>query len=192
MLQLIHSASERQIPFATTTDFSRTFIEELQSLYLLSLLLTADNDKAEECLISAKCQCGSGAGAGVFIEWTHSWARRAILKHAIQMIKPVPEHSDSSPFARHKGPVTSAENNPLATILALEAFERFVYVMSILEGRSEQDCAILLRCARRDVLIARVLALTRVANTEGACVQADECKPGLTSNSEFETLLLEV
>jgi hypothetical protein len=46
------------------------------------------------------------------------------------------------------------------------ALERFVAVMSILEGQSEQDCAILLRCSRRDVVIARVLPLTRLAGTD--------------------------
>lgn len=40
----------------------------------------------------------------------------------------------------------------------LGAFERFVFVMSILEGWSEQDCARNLSCSRLDVTIARLLA----------------------------------
>ena len=190
MLQPIHLADETPIPYATAFDFCRTFTEELHSLYLLSLLLTADNDKAEECLVSTMGECGDGIG--VFMEWASTWARRAILKYAIQMIRPVPEHPDSLPFIRRKGPPTSAGNNPFATILALDAFERFVCVMSILEGQSEQNCAILLRCSRRDVIIARVLALTRVANTDVACVQADEGMQGLTNNSGFKQLLSEL
>jgi hypothetical protein len=172
MLQPIHLADQRPIPYATAIDFCRTFTEELQSLYLLSLLLTADNDKAEECLVSAMGECGDGAG--VFMEWASSWALRAILKYAIQMIRPVPEHPDSLPFIRRNGPAKSAENKPFAAILALTPFERFVYVMSILEGQSERDCAILLRCSRRDVIIARVLALTRLSNTDTAYAQAGE------------------
>jgi hypothetical protein len=117
-------------------------------------------------------ECGDGVG--VFMERASSWARRAILKYAIQMIRPLPEHPDSLPFISRKGPATAAENNPLATIFALGAFERFVYVMSILEGQSEQDCAILLRCSRRDVTIARALALTRLATTDVAYAQADD------------------
>jgi hypothetical protein len=190
MLQTIHLADERPIPYATAIDFCRTFTEELHSLYLLSLLLTADHDKAEECLVSTMGECGDGSG--VFMEWASTWARRAILKYAIQMIRPVPEHPDSLPFIRRKGPPTSAENNPFATILALGAFERFVYVMSILERQSERDCAILLRCSRRDVIIARVLALTRVAHTDAACAQAGECMQGLTNNSGFKQLLSEL
>jgi hypothetical protein len=164
MLQTIHLADERPIPYATAVDFCRTFTEELHSLYLLSLLLTADHDKAEECLVSTMGECGDGSG--VFMEWASTWARRAILKYAIQMIRPVPEHPDSLPFIRPEGRITPAENGPFAAIVTLGAFERFVFVMSVLEGQSEQECAILLRCSRRDVLIARVLALTRLANTD--------------------------
>ncbi len=48
------------------------------------------------------------------MEWTRSRARRAILKYAIQMIMPVPEHADSLSFIGLKPPATSAGNNPLA------------------------------------------------------------------------------
>jgi hypothetical protein len=173
MLQSIHLAGERPIAYATASDFSRTFTEELHSLYLLSFLLTADHDKAEKCFVSAKGECGDGTG--VFAEWASSWARRAILKHAIQMMRPVPENPDSLPQLRRNGFGPSKQNNPFAAIFALGAFERCVYVMSILEGQSEQGCAVLLRCSRRDVIIARVLSLTRVANTDAAYTQASEC-----------------
>ena len=186
MLQPIHVANQRPIPYATAIDFCRTFTEELHSLYLLSLLLTADNDKAEECLVSAMGECGDGAG--VFMEWTSSWARRAILKYAIQMLRPVPEHPDSLPVTRCKGLATLAENNPFGTIFALGAFERFVYVMLILEGQSEQECAILLRCSRRDVVIARALALSRLANTMLPAAQADECMQDVTNYLGFKQL----
>ena len=172
MLQPIRSASERPIPHATAVDFSRAFMEELQGLYLLSLLLTADSDKADQCLVSVMGECGDGTGA--FVEWASSWARRAILKYAIQMMRPVPERVDSSSFIGRTTPAISVENDPFAAVFALGAFERFVYVMSILEGRSKQDCAILLRCSRRDVIIARVLALTRLSNTDTAYMKAGE------------------
>ena len=172
MLQPIRLADETPIPYATAIDFCRTFTEELHSLYLLSLLLTADNDKAEECLVSTMGECGDGIG--VFMEWASTWARRAILKYAIQMIMPVPEHADSLSLIGLKPPVTSAGNNPFAAILALDPFERFVFVISVLEGRSEQDCAILLRSSRRDIMIARVLALKRLTDSDAFYAHADE------------------
>ena len=140
MLQPMHFVDERPLSHAVAIDFRETLTQELHSLYLLSLLLTADNDKADRCLVSAIGECGEGIG--VFMEW-----------------------ADSLSFTSRDGSAASPVNHPFATIVALGAFERFVFVMSILEGQSEQDCAILLRCSRRDVMIARVLALTRLANT---------------------------
>jgi len=46
--------------------------------------------------------------------------------------------------------------------------------MSILEGASEQECAFHLRCSRRDFMIARVLALTRVASAVATYAQEEE------------------
>jgi hypothetical protein len=167
MLQPTQFVDDRPISYATSIDFYRALTDNLDSLYLLSLLLTADQGKAEECLVSAIGECGEETG--VFMEWACSWARRAVVKHAIGMIKPAPEHPDSLPLLGISGPAASPGNNTLGNIVALGAFERFVFVMSILEGQSEHDCAVLLRCSRRDVTIARVLALTRVAR-----IDADE------------------
>jgi DNA-directed RNA polymerase specialized sigma24 family protein len=64
-----------------------------------------------------------------------------------------------------KGAATSGKNNLFAAILALSAFERFVFVMSVLEKQSDEDCSMLLGCSRRDVMIARELALKRLADT---------------------------
>jgi hypothetical protein len=50
--------------------------------------------------------------------------------------------------------IVAAENNLVAAILALDPFERFVFVISALEGCPEQDRVILLRRSRRDITIA--------------------------------------
>ena len=164
MLRPMDFVDERAIPYPTVTDFLKTFNEEMHSLYLLSFLLTADHDKAEQCLVSAMGECVEGIG--VLVDWARSWTRGAVLKHAIQMIMPVPEHTDCVSVISRKRSVAPAENNPFATIVLLDAFERFVFVMSILEGQSEEECANLLRCSRRDVMIARVLAIKRQSSTD--------------------------
>jgi hypothetical protein len=165
MLQLMQVADELATPYATVTDFFRTFSEEMHSLYLFAFLLTADHDKAEQCLVSAMGECVEGIG--VFTEWARSWSRRAVLKSAIQMIMPAPEHADEVPLLPLKTWASPAENNdPFAPILLLDPFERFVFVMSTLEGQSDNECAVLLRCSRRDVLIARILALKRQSSTD--------------------------
>jgi len=43
--------------------------------------------------------------------------------------------------------------------------------MSVLEKQSDDDCSTLLRCSRRDVIIARALALERLANAYNTCDQ---------------------
>ena len=172
MLEPVLVVDERATPYATAVDLLETFTDQMHSLHLLSLLLTADNEKSEQCFVSAMGECLDEIGA--FMEWTRSRARRAILKYAVRMIMPMPAHADSLSLVGLKPSATSAENNPLAAILALDPFERFVFVISVLEGRSEQDCAILLRSSRRDVMIARVLALKRLADSDTFYAHAGE------------------
>src|ERR1700757_3428582 len=47
-------------------------------------------------------------------------------------------------------------------VLNLEGFERFVFIMSILEHYSDHDCALLLGCSPRDILEARARALRKL------------------------------
>jgi hypothetical protein len=82
-----------------------------------------------------------------------------------------PERADDFSFAFLKGPAASGKTNLFDAIVALNPFERFVYVMSVLERQSDNDCSALLRCSRRDVIIARELALERLANTHNPCDQ---------------------
>jgi uncharacterized membrane protein YebE (DUF533 family) len=70
MLEPMHVVDERATPYATAADLFKTFTEEMHSLYLLSLLLTADNDKAERCFVSAMGECLEDSG--VFLELTRS------------------------------------------------------------------------------------------------------------------------
>src|ERR1700761_4140163 len=119
MLQPMHFVDERTTQYPTVTDFLRSFNEEMHSLYLLAFLLTADHDRAEQCLVSAMAECVEGIGT--FMGWASSWTRAAALKHAIQMIQPAPEHTDYVSFTSLKRSPTPPENNPFAAILLLDA-----------------------------------------------------------------------
>jgi hypothetical protein len=165
MLANIQIADGGVTPYAAAADFGEVFTEEMHSLYLLSFLLTGDKDKAEQCFIGGLGECLEGIGA--FMEWARLWARRAIIRQAIRMIKPAPETTDQSPLVRVKmaaGP--SPNNNILAAIVSLCAFERFVFVMSILERLSDGDCLAFLRCSRRELALARELAVRILATTD--------------------------
>jgi hypothetical protein len=164
MLLPTNFVDESAMSYSTVTDFFRTFNEEMHSLYLLAFLLTADHDKAEQCLVSAMGECVEGVG--VFMDWARSWTRGAVLKHAIQMIMPVPQYADSVSLMSLARSGMQAEDHPFAAILLMDAFDRFVFVMSIMEEQSDEECAHLLRCSQRDVTIARLLALKRQSNTD--------------------------
>ena len=72
--------------YATSADFHRIFNEEMEGLYLLSFLLTADHKNAEQCFVSGIED--SIKGNPVFKEWARSWARRVIIQNAIRVINP--------------------------------------------------------------------------------------------------------
>ena len=160
--------TEIQVPqkeadvYASREDFHAIFNEDLKQLYQLSFLLTRDTAKAERCLVVGLEECVKGNS--VFREWARSWAKRVIIQNAIRETKPRPIHSNSRlPDASFSeiDELSSAPDRHFASeaVLNLEDFERFVFIMSILEHYSDHDCALLLGCSVRDILEARARAL---------------------------------
>jgi DNA-directed RNA polymerase specialized sigma24 family protein len=151
-------------PYATQADFRRVFQEDMNRLYLLSFLLTGECDLAEQCFVSGLKM--SSEGNPVFKEWATSWARRTIILTAIRMVRPSsgdPQRSSVPPKSAGPSAISRAE---IANIIALPPFERFVFVMSVLECYTEQECSLLLGCTRREAMEARESALRRTG--EGA------------------------
>jgi hypothetical protein len=158
-------STETSQVYATRIEFCRVFAENMDSLHLLSFLLTADLAKAEECFVSGLENCVEGTY--VFRDWARSWARRTIIQNAIRTLAPRQNHSivADAPsdavtccFGR-----TQDTDYAIARILRLEHFERFVFVISVLERYSDQDCSVLLGCSRQDVGETRIRALLHVA-----------------------------
>jgi len=159
------SSEQRTAVYATGVDFCRIFKDDMKNLYLLSLLLTADPAKAEECFVAGLDDCA--ASNQVFAEWSRSWARRAIVKNALRLIAPEPAYANgfsniavSSDATDRKRPEVQLE---ISALFGLSSFERFAFVMSVLEGYSDQDCASLLGCPRKAVIAARVRAAQEIA-----------------------------
>ena len=163
MLEPTQILDERTSTDATGTDLWSVLTDEMLGLYQLSFALTADINKAEQCFVSEMGECEEEIG--VFMARTQAQARCTIIKRAIRMIMPGPERSDDFSVAHRNGWTGPSGSNLLDAIVRLNAFERFVFVMSVLEKRSDGDCSTLLRCSRRDVIIARTLALQQLSNT---------------------------
>jgi hypothetical protein len=64
---------------------------------------------------------------------------------------------------------TSINDNLIGALFTLGAFERFVFVLSLLEKQSDEDCSALLGCRRRDIQLARVQALKSLPDTDSGC-----------------------
>jgi hypothetical protein len=152
------------VEYATRDDFQTLFTEGLVGLYLLSYLLTGSLEKAEGCFVTGiEDDVKSNS---VFKEWARSWTRRAIAQNAIRMMAPRPNHS-----ARRIGSLdlvdkpegTQEIDVAIATVLALEDFERFVFILSVLERYSDQDCSLLLSCSPEEVEQARMRALQQIS-----------------------------
>jgi hypothetical protein len=149
--------------YTNSSDFCRVFQEDMNGLYLLALLLTADRDKAEQCFVSGLED--SVEGSAVFKEWARSWARRAIIQNAVRAINPLPNITDASKSASLNNGVLATHHDRIAAILELEPFERFVYVLTVLERHSDHECSILLGCPRREVPGARIRAVLQLGGS---------------------------
>jgi len=157
----------RSDEYATRSDFCRIYLEQENKLYLLSLLLTADPQKAEKCFVLGFDD--SIKNKSVFKERANQWSRRCIILHAIRLLCPRPSDENESNEAR-LSPMTGevpAEVRAyphFARIVKLNPFERFVYIMSILEKYSDHECSLLLGCFRQDVIKARTAAIRRLTS----------------------------
>lgn len=154
--------------------------ENLNGLYQLSFLLTRDHEKAERCFVTGIEHVISGNRA--FNQWAHSWAKRIIIENAIRELKPRPllGHSQSEdtvfPYAGQLS-TPPAGHFELEAILALEHFDRFVFVMSVLEHYSDDKCADLLECSVSAIREARTRALKELSDSLHMTVHDDVFTP---------------
>jgi DNA-directed RNA polymerase specialized sigma24 family protein len=154
--------------YATSQDFRHVFVEDMADLYRLAFLLTADHDKAEQCFAAGLDDCLNANR--VFKEWARPWAKSSIIQQAIRTLQPRPDHGVSSAPATvlpESKPITVCDEHlEVNRVSALEQFQRFVFVMSVLEHYSEHACAELLGCSLQDIRIARARALGQLVDSD--------------------------
>jgi len=154
----------RRNGYATCQDFLRVFDEDMRGLYQLSFLLTGDHQKGERCFVAGMEDCAKENR--VFREWARTWAKRVIVQNAIRELQPRPSHSHSfalvpTAFSHKNG---SSEHFDVDAVLGLADFERFVFVLCVLERYREHECALLLGCSASEVRDARTRAIEELAS----------------------------
>ncbi|HKD81474.1 MAG TPA: hypothetical protein VKH81_17405 [Candidatus Angelobacter sp.] len=157
-------ARERATEYATCKDFRQIFSEEMNGLHLLAYLLTADAAKAEQCFVAGLDD--SIRGNQVFKQWARAWSKRAIIQNAIKLVKPaVGQPAAIAGMPAWDKTTGNAQANPLVfLVMQWTPFERFVFVMSVLEGYSVRECSSLLGCRDQEVIEAKSEVLQRLAN----------------------------
>ena len=159
--------------YATSADFCRIFESDMNRLYLLAFLLTTDHGTAEKCFVLGLED--SKNGNLVFKEWAESWARRSVITTAIRMIHPRPvlgvadsvpvDELGVLPLASPQDATTGVEHTfckEITAIIALPAFQRFAFVLSVLEGFSNREASLLLDCSVHELVSARTHALQHI------------------------------
>ena len=149
------SFSAAATEYTTPSDFCRTFEQDMKRLYLLSLLLTGGRHSAEQCFVSSLADCLDMKP--VFKDCTDFWTRHIVLRNAIRMLGPAVNRVGEGSQSRL--PARPDLHPALRAVLRLPTLERFVFVMSVLEGYSDRDCSLLLGSSTRDVVTAKARAL---------------------------------
>jgi hypothetical protein len=158
--------------YATHADFCDVFRNDTKRLYLLAFLLTANHEESERCFVSTIEEIFKEPT--VFRECARSWVKRRLIENAIEIVSPASARNG------HKREIWSARQHEtqreceIDTVTKLAGFERFVFVMSVLERYPTSDCARLLGCGMNEVPQARMRALCRLADLTARFPRGDQ------------------
>lgn len=160
----------RRCKYAREEEFISVFHRERAGLQRLALLLTASSEATEQCLISAFRDCVESRS--VVKEWVLSWARRIVIRNAISLVMGAGQSFVNASNAADSGLIASRKDRPSGAIaepgeiLDLPMFERFVFVICVLERYTIHDCALLLGKSPRDINEARRWACNQVGRMD--------------------------
>ena len=140
--------------YATCADFVAVFDSEKERFYLLAFLLTTNHQLAEDCL--SRVLSGLHKDKTVFKPHVGTWIRSRIIKDVLRnrFGRPFPAGQNrDSWFAG-----TEAREH-IDAVAKMGPLERFVFVLSFLEGYSLKDCGLLMNCNQQMIVEARTRAL---------------------------------
>jgi len=149
--------------YESCAGFCEMSANDMKQLYLLAFLLTANHQKAEQCFLRVFEEFPDNPT--MFGEMFQSWMRRTLIQGAIHNFSPQFGHDEQNRdrWWVEEGDVDIALINPVTKLTPLE---RFVFVMSILEGYSIHECSAMLECTLQTVAAARTCALAELASSQ--------------------------
>jgi hypothetical protein len=145
--------------YAMPDDFCAIFSDDVDSLYSLALVLTRSHETAQQCFLAALDDCRTAST--VFPEWARSWSRRAVIKSAIRLLDPVSKAVDGEAEPELEA-IASQIDASARPYLQVRSLDRFVFVISMLEGYTVRECAALLGCGPRQVEEGRIRVLEQI------------------------------
>jgi DNA-directed RNA polymerase specialized sigma24 family protein len=154
---------EGRTDYATHSDFCAIFRDHPDRLYRLALVLTGNELIAERCLLTAFDLCVERL---VFKESASAWSRRSVIKTAIKFLSPAPDNRFHIDLIANRTELDFEKGASLRRMQELTPFDRFVFVMSVLERYSDRDCALLLGCSFSHILPARIRAFQQISRAE--------------------------
>ena len=165
----------QQAEYATQADFCRAFARDIEHVYLLAFLLTANHQDAEKCFVIALEEIPI---ATVPKDCVSPWIRRRLIKAAIGSILRQPS-DDQRPHDEWWGARSTAATL-INAVTRLPSLERFVFVMSLLEGYSIKQCCLLLDCSEHAVIKTKIRALQELPLLQGSNESSllSGCHPG--------------
>jgi hypothetical protein len=149
--------------YATRADFCTVLERDLRPLYLLAFLLTANHEKAEQCFAMTVEEAQKEQT--VFKDWTRSWIKRSLVRNAFRLVSPMSGQRSERRDLWTLGQPEGNRGDEINTVTQFPAFERFVFVLSILERYSDWECSVLLACSTKKVAECQTRALLRLSET---------------------------
>ncbi len=159
------STTDRMVPkgreYTTESDFCQLFRDHMNQFYFLSLLLTADATKAEECFVASLDNCMKSRR--VFKDWAHRWATHTIIKKAIELVSPAQQRNSENVVSFENHSSLTAPDALLWALQSIPALDRFVHHMTVVERYSDLESSTFLGCSPKEVRESRERALQRLA-----------------------------
>ena len=162
MLSQVQDQRELNAGDTALGDECQFLVSHMETYYSLGLLLTGSEEDAETCFVLALDTWSKAAKNQYPLAQrvAHKSVKRAIVESAIQICDPVFDRVADESELDISSEKSARNRSPwFGCILQLENFERFVFVLSVLESYSDRECADLLHCQPEEIAESRVRAL---------------------------------